>query len=134
MVIMLKLEEKEQPKAEIVKNPNPINSSDLCLNLTLKAPMSNAKMTATLEERVRTCPITPTELPNVRPISIRRSPVRILGGCVAKPEMTSDGRISLVELFLIKSELLLIFYHGSFRVDSSRRSTIFVSQPDLYII
>jgi len=129
---MLKLEEKEQPKAEIVKNPNPINSSDLCLNLTLKAPISNAKMTATMEERVRTCPITPTEYPNVRPISIRRSPVRILGGCVAKPEMTSDGRI--VEFFLIKSKLSLIFYHGPFRVDSYRQSTIVVSQPDLYII
>jgi len=49
---MLKLEAKEQPKAEIVKNTRPVISSDLCLNLTLKAPMSNEKMTATTEDAV----------------------------------------------------------------------------------
>lgn len=82
--IKVKLEAKEQPRAEMLTNNRPIISKDLCLNRTFKTPMNNAKMTAAMEETALICPMTPTEHSNVRAMSIRRSPVRTPRGPVAK--------------------------------------------------
>jgi hypothetical protein len=105
---MLKLEAKEQPKAEIVMNTRPVNSSDLCLNLTLKAPINKAEITATMEEKVRICPVIPTEIPNVRPTSIRRRLITVIGIHTAKLEMTNGERTNLpTERFWVKATHLL---------------------------
>jgi hypothetical protein len=117
---MLKLGAKEQPKAEMVRNTNPIISSDLCLNLTLKAPINKAEITATMEEKVRICPVTPTEVPNVRPISIRRRSITVIGTHTAKLEMTNGGRTNLpAERFSAKDELSPMFSHVSSKLLSS---------------
>ena len=97
MSIMVKLDAKPQPNAEMLMKRRPVNSNDLCLNRTHKTPMSKAKTTATMEERVRICPVKPTEYPNVSPMSIRRSPVIIVGAIVEKAEMTREGSINLPE-------------------------------------
>jgi hypothetical protein len=54
--------------------------------------------------------MTPTEIPKVTPISKRRSPDIIPGGIVAKREMNSDGRMSL----LLLDEFSSIFVHFNF--------------------
>ena len=97
MRITVKFGAKLQPKAETPTKKRPVKSNDLCLNRTHKTPISKEKTTATMEERVRICPITPTEHSNVRPISIKRSPVIIVGTIMAKAETTREGRISLPE-------------------------------------
>ena len=101
MRITVKFGEKLQPKAETPTKKRPVKSNDLCLNRTHKTPISKEKTIPTIEERVRICPITPTEHSNVRPISIRRSPVIIVGTIMAKAETTREGRISLPEEVLL---------------------------------
>jgi len=107
---MLKLGAKEQPKAEMVRNTNPVISSDLCLNLTLKAPMSKAKITATMEEKVRICPVTPTELPNVRPISIRRRSIITVGAHTANWRRPMKGE----QAFQLNASLQKMNYRPCF--------------------
>lgn len=80
----MKFGARAQPRAEMLRNSKPINSRDLCVNRTLNMPISKAKTTAATEESVFNCPAMPTEHSNVTPMSISRSPVRMLGGEVAK--------------------------------------------------
>lgn len=95
--ITLKLGAKLQPNADIQKNNSPANNNDLWLKRTLKAPMSKAKKIPRIDEAVLICPATPTETPNVAPISIKRSPVTITGGATALRAIASERRRSLPE-------------------------------------
>jgi hypothetical protein len=52
MNIMVKLEAKKHPIAEMQKNTNPIISNDLCLNRTLNIPINKAVMVASIEAAV----------------------------------------------------------------------------------
>jgi hypothetical protein len=88
----MKSEARKQPKAETIINNTPTSSSDLCLNFTLKKPVNNAKMNAAIEYAVLICPVTPTEVPNVLPISIRRRAARTDIGPEAKLAVTNDGK------------------------------------------
>ena len=62
------------------------------LNLTLRTPVSNARTNAAIEYAVLTCPVTPTEVLNVFPMSIRRRAARTAIGLEAKLATTNDGR------------------------------------------
>jgi hypothetical protein len=110
----LKFGANEQHMAEILTNNKPMINNDLCYNLTLNTPMNKAKMTATIEEEVLTCPATPTDTSNVSAMSIRRSPIRIPGGITANEEMISESKNNLPGVrFLILGELSLIFTNSS---------------------
>ena len=88
---MMKSEARKQPKAEAVINKTPASSRDLCLALTLKTPVNNAKANAAMEYAVLTCPVTATGVLNVLPISMRRRAAKTAIGPVAKLAITNDG-------------------------------------------
>jgi len=67
----------------------------LCLNLTLKTPVNNAKMNAAIEYAVLICPVTPTEVLNVLPISIRNRAPKTAIGPEAKLAIANDGKNNL---------------------------------------
>ena len=85
----------EQPNADKVMQPKPINNRDLCLKRTLKIATIIAATIERVEEVVRICPITPTGCPKVEAISIRRSPDVICGGDIANLAIVNAGRRSL---------------------------------------
>jgi len=93
--IMVKLVERAQPMDETTKMRRPPMRSDLCLYLTLRAPISRAETTPTIEAAVLSCPTTPIGRPKVPPMSMSRRPTRSVDGCRAKRDITSDGRVSL---------------------------------------
>jgi hypothetical protein len=108
----------EHPTADRINSSNPVNNSDLELNLTLRAPKRSEAITPTTEDRVRICPDIPTCCPNVRPISIRSNPVMSPGGCVAKLEIMKDATInprderSSLSLMAFPSNTVLIHTGG----------------------
>ena len=93
--IEVKFQAIEHPIADKFNSNNPVNRSDLELNLMLRAPKSSETIKPTIEDRVLICPDIPTCCPNVKPISIRSSIVISPGGCVAKLEVMKDASINL---------------------------------------
>jgi len=94
---MVKFRAKVQLKAEMLQNISPNRSNDLWLNRTLHAPISTAEMVVTRDATVVICPVTPTGLLKVFPMSRRRSLVRIPGVNATKYEMIREGRRNLAE-------------------------------------
>jgi hypothetical protein len=78
----------------------------------LKTPISKAEMTMTTEEKVQICPTTPTEDPNVSPMSISSILVTGPGDRIENIESTSEVRMSFL------SELLLARDRSSLRCNS----------------
>jgi hypothetical protein len=74
-----KLGETEHSIADTSMNPTPITSIVLGLYLTLMTLRIRAEKNATMDEIVLTCPVTPTVVLNVCPISISNIPIRTLG-------------------------------------------------------
>jgi len=74
----------------------PPRRSDLCLNLVLRMPVSNATIRAEMEYMVFNCPVIPTEVPKVPPMSINRREAKTEIGPEAKLDMTRDDRKSLL--------------------------------------
>ena len=85
----------EHPTDDRASSSNPANISDLGLNLMLRAPNNSETITPATREKVRICPDMPTCCPNVRPISMSRSPVMSPGGCVAKLELMKEASINV---------------------------------------
>ncbi|MBA7472929.1 hypothetical protein ES707_08261 [subsurface metagenome] len=66
------------------------------MNLTLSPAIRRDMTTATMAEEVLICPITPTEVPNVKAMSMRRSPVSMPGSCNTNLAKPRDGSKNLV--------------------------------------
>jgi len=71
---MLNRDAKAQPNVPSINRVVPVKRSFLELCLILKNPISSEAMNATEAEKVLSCPDTPTDKPNVIPMSIRRRP------------------------------------------------------------
>jgi hypothetical protein len=80
---------KKQPTDDTAKKSKPIISNDLCLKRTLKKPITRAKTTAATEEKVLTCPITPTSTPNSGAIVYRKRLIKTPSGPMENAQKTS---------------------------------------------
>ena len=78
--------------AEIVISTRPVNRSVFGLILMLKTARIGADIMPIMDDAVNSCPMTPTVVLNVMPISIRMKPVSIPDGRVANCEKNSEGR------------------------------------------
>jgi hypothetical protein len=63
----------------------------------LRTPVNNAKMTAATEYEVLICPVTPTDVPNELPMSMRRRAAKTEIGPEAKLEAVKAGRNNLLK-------------------------------------
>lgn len=77
--------------AEIVINTIPVNRSVFGLILMLNTARMGADIMPIRDEAVNSCPMTPTVVLKVRPISIRMKPVSIPDGRVANCEKNNEG-------------------------------------------
>jgi len=80
---MLNCDAKAQPNVPSINRVVPVRRSVLELCLILKTPISKEAMNETKAEKVLSCPDTPTDKPNVIPMSIRRRPTSKEGHPIA---------------------------------------------------
>lgn len=79
----------------MVINTIPINRSFFGLILMLNIARMGALIMPVMDEAVNSCPVTPTVVLKVRPISIRMKPVNIPDGRVASCEENKEGMKNL---------------------------------------